>query len=186
MNTFLLPLRSLSLRCLTFRPFRPQSPSCLFPITAFARYFSRLGRRVYPPGRSLRSRELAVTRSGVHRYSAGSPTGLAESGSLSYGLDIHLQLLSTSPRGDAVTIGYRFRNVKPRGDFHPTDQTLSETHRRVVNDPRSYVAQQRPTPHAHLFRFSASPVIGTKATEAICRRSMRPSVCFSTRSNSWK
>jgi hypothetical protein len=108
MNSVLLPSRSLSLRRLTFRPFRPQPPCCHLPITAFARYLSRMGRRVYPPGRSGRIGRNAVTRSEVRHWLAGSPTGLAESGSLSYGLVIHLQLLPTPPRGDAVTFGYRF------------------------------------------------------------------------------
>ena len=31
----------------------------------------------------------------------------AETGSLSYGLVVHLLLLSTPPHGDAVTVGYR-------------------------------------------------------------------------------
>ena len=128
MNALLSPPRSPSLWRLTFCPFRPQPPSCLFPSPAFARYFSRLGCRVYPPG-DLLGRGTAVARSGVHHSFASSPTGLAESGSLSYGLDVHLQLLPTPPHGDAVTIGYRFRNVKPGGDFHPTDQTLSEAHK---------------------------------------------------------
>ncbi len=108
MNSVLLPSRSLSLRRLTFRPFRPQPPCCHLPITAFARYLSRMGRRVYPPGRSGRIGGNAVTRSEVRHWLAGSPTGLAESGSLSYGLVIHLRLLPTPPRGDAVTFGYRF------------------------------------------------------------------------------
>jgi len=108
MNSVLLPSRSLSLQRLTFRPFRPQPPCRHLPITAFARYLSRMGRRVYPPGRSGRIGRNAVTRSEVRHWLAGSPTGLAESGSLSYGLVIHLQLLPTPPRGDAVTFGYRF------------------------------------------------------------------------------
>ena len=103
-----LPDRSPSLARLIFRPFRPQPPSCLFPATALARYFSRTGCRVYPPGRPSGSRDLSVARSGVHHLLAGSPTGLAESGSSSYGLVFHLLLLPTSPHGDAVTFGYRF------------------------------------------------------------------------------
>src|SRR6516162_2287766 len=37
---------------------------------------------------------------------AGSPQRHAESGSSSYGLPIHLRLLPTPPRGDAVTFDY--------------------------------------------------------------------------------
>ncbi len=45
--------------------------------------------------------------SGLRHFPAGSPVGPAESGSLSYGLLVHLQLLSTPSREDAVTFGYR-------------------------------------------------------------------------------
>ncbi len=48
-----------------------------------------------------------IVKSGLRQLLAGSPTGQAETGSLAYGLLIHLLLLSTSPRGDAVTFGYR-------------------------------------------------------------------------------
>jgi hypothetical protein len=37
---------------------------------------------------------------------AGSPQTYAEAGSSSYGLPVHLRLLPTPPRGDAVTIDY--------------------------------------------------------------------------------
>ena len=37
---------------------------------------------------------------------AGSPQHAAETGSSSYGLSVRLRLLSTPPRGDAVTFGY--------------------------------------------------------------------------------
>ena len=45
--------------------------------------------------------------SGLRHRSAGSPLGPAETGSSSCGLLVHLPLLSTSPRGDAVTFSYR-------------------------------------------------------------------------------
>jgi len=38
-----------------------------------------------------------------------------------YGLSFHFQLLSTSPRGDAVTFGY-WRFAPPGRDFHPPAQ----------------------------------------------------------------
>ena len=82
--------------------------NCHFPVLAFSRYLSRTGCRVYPPGRPKQVGGNAVARSGVRPWHAGSPTGLAESGSSSYGLVVHLQLLPTPPRGDAVTFGYRF------------------------------------------------------------------------------
>ena len=52
--------------------------------------------------------DLPVARSRVHTLLGGSPTGLAETSSLDYGLVIHLRLLSTLPHGNAVTtVGYR-------------------------------------------------------------------------------
>ena len=104
-----VPSRSPFFTCSTFRPFRPQPPSCHLPFAALARYFSRMGRRVYPPGRQYFSRrDFAVARAEVRHWLEGSPTGSAESGSSSYGLVVHLQLLSTPPHGDAVTVNYRF------------------------------------------------------------------------------
>ena len=45
--------------------------------------------------------------SGLHLCVAGSPDGTAESSFSSYGWLFRLLLLSTPPRGDAVTVGYR-------------------------------------------------------------------------------
>ena len=44
-----------------------------------------------------------------------------------YGLIVHLQLLSTPPRGDAVTFGYRVPEHSDR-DFHPTDSMQLQAH----------------------------------------------------------
>jgi hypothetical protein len=116
LNSVPFPPRSPFLTCSTFQPFRPQPPCCHFPFAAFARYLSRKGRRVYPPGRPYFSRrDFAVARSEVRPRLAGSPTGLAESGSSSYGLVVHLPLLSTPPRGDAVTVNYRLVTKSSRG-----------------------------------------------------------------------
>lgn len=106
-----VPDRSPFLLRLIFRPFHPQPPSSHFPVADFARYFIPTGCRVYPPGRPFRSRDVPVARSGVHHWLAGSPTGLAEAGSLSYGLVVHLLLLSTTHRCVAVAFGYRPESV---------------------------------------------------------------------------
>src|SRR5215470_3565054 len=50
---------------------------------------------------------------------AGSPARLAESSSSSYGLVVHLLLLPTSPRGDAVTVDYRSESAYLEGTFTP-------------------------------------------------------------------
>ena len=52
----------------------------------------------------------------------------AESRSSSCGLVVHLQLLSTPPRGDAVTFGYGPESVCPGGTSHPPDSMNSQTH----------------------------------------------------------
>ena len=65
------------------------------------------------PGASFRS------RSGVRLESAGSSRRAAESCSQPcYGLRVRLRLLSTPPRGDAVTFGYRER-ASPGGGLSP-------------------------------------------------------------------
>ena len=48
---------------------------------------------------------------------AGSPTGLAEASSFCYGLVIQLQLLSTLPHGNAVTLVVQAGNVRLEGTF---------------------------------------------------------------------
>src|SRR5262245_47171465 len=61
-------------------------------------------------------------RLGFRHWLAGSPRQQAESSlrrltevNLYCGLDVHLRLLSTSPRGDAVTIDYAGPDVPRRG-----------------------------------------------------------------------
>jgi len=46
---------------------------------------------------------------------------------LRYGLIVHLRLLSTPPRGDAVTIGYGMPG-HPGKDFHLADSMHSRAH----------------------------------------------------------
>ena len=48
----------------------------------------------------------ALASVGLRHGTAGSPRQKAESSSSSYGLVVHLLMLSTSPRGDAVSFGY--------------------------------------------------------------------------------
>src|SRR5882724_2556306 len=58
---------------------------------------------------------------------AGSPQPSAESGSLSYGLPVHLQMLSTPPHGDAVTFDYRVA-TNSGTDSHRSVKASSRTH----------------------------------------------------------
>ena len=58
---------------------------------------------------------------------AGSPPQDAETGSLTYGPIVRLQLLPTPPRGDAVTFGYRVLAYSDT-DFHRADQAPSRAH----------------------------------------------------------
>jgi hypothetical protein len=46
---------------------------------------------------------------------------------LRYGLIVHLRLLSTPPRGDAVTVGYEIPEY-PGKDFHPADSMQLQAH----------------------------------------------------------
>jgi len=61
---------------------------------------------------------LSVSGSGLRPKSASSSLRAAESCSSSYGLHVRLQLLSTSPHGDAVTFDYRER-ASPGGGLSP-------------------------------------------------------------------
>jgi len=95
MNTALCPpSRAPCFTCTAFRPFRlhpPDSPRRRFrtlPLSATG--FRRLSRR-----------------SGLRPWVAGSSVCPAVSSSLAYGLVIHLPLLRTPPRGDALSFGYR-------------------------------------------------------------------------------
>jgi hypothetical protein len=76
--------------------------------------------------------------SGLRTALAGSPVGLAESGSLCamflmsrrYGPVVHLRLLPTPCRHDAVAFDCRRVNVPPDRDFHPAVCTPSQAHER--------------------------------------------------------
>ena len=76
------------------RPFRLQPPSAR-------------------PRRRFRTLPISATDSPLphgsrlRHFHAGSPTAQAESSSSSYGLVVHLLLLPTPPRDDAVAVGYR-------------------------------------------------------------------------------
>jgi hypothetical protein len=93
--------------------------------------------RLQPPRRSTRSLwHLSCQRqglpachgSGLRHFTGGSPVGKAESSSSSYGLPVRRALLSTPPRGDAVTLGYRGETGIPGGDFHLSDAVRLWTH----------------------------------------------------------
>ena len=62
--------------------------------------------------------EFRTTSLGLRLSLADSPQRQAESSSSSYGLAVHLQLLSTSSHENAVTFGYRVQ-VKPRRGLPP-------------------------------------------------------------------
>src|SRR6202007_2221606 len=101
------PLRLLRPAFPTFRP-QPRNPSP-------SRFVSRLS-----------ARGCSRLRHGI----AGSPRDTAESGSSTYGLSFHLQLLPTPPRDDAVTFDY-WATTHPGADFHRASKASSRTH-----DPR--------------------------------------------------
>jgi hypothetical protein len=90
-------------RCRTFRPFRLQPP-----VVVLRPWFgcaSQAYRAVGPsPDRIPRGTGASV---GLRPLLAGSPRRPAESSSSSYGLVVHLPLLSTCPCGHAVMFGYR-------------------------------------------------------------------------------
>src|ERR1700681_371654 len=64
---------------------------------------------------------------------AGSPQPSAESGSLSYGLPVHLRMLSTPPHGDAVSFDYRVAT-----------NSGTDSHRSVKASSRTHSSRRRP------------------------------------------
>jgi hypothetical protein len=88
----------------TFRP-QPRNPSP-------SRFVSRLS-----------ARGCSRLRHSI----AGSPRDTAESGSSTYGLSFHLQLLPTPPHDDAVTFDY-WATTHPGADFHRANRASSRTH----------------------------------------------------------
>ena len=66
---------------------------------------------------------------------AGSPQPSAESGSLSYGLPVHLQMLSTPPHGDAVTFDYGVA-TNSGTDSHRSVKASSRTHSSAAQWPQ--------------------------------------------------
>jgi hypothetical protein len=96
--------RSLRLSRSAFRTSRPQ-PHDVPHTVAFA----------VTSARQSRPRKIPRLRHTV----AGSPTHPAETGSSSYGLSVRLLLLSTPPRGDAVTFDFRRRDRHLAGTYTP-------------------------------------------------------------------
>jgi len=80
-----------------------------------------------PPIGRFVSRLSADGCSRLHHTWAGSPRDPAETGSSSYGLPVHLRLLSTPPRGDAVSFDY-WAATNPGTDLHRADNASSRTH----------------------------------------------------------
>jgi hypothetical protein len=65
---------------------------------------------------------------------------------LRYGLIVHLQLLSTPPRGDAVTFGYRVPEHSGK-DFHPAGSMQLQAHWDGHPARRILMAGETPAPH---------------------------------------
>ncbi len=72
----------------------------------------------WPAGHPTHSGRATPTSVGLPHSLAGSPRRRAESSSSSYGLVVHLLMLSTSPRGDAVSFGCEAQ-VRPRRGLAP-------------------------------------------------------------------
>ena len=103
-----------SLCCRTFR----LHPLNIAPVAAMLCYRPRLGPRfalaaIGGASDFVQSQQSQQSYSAVSSSDRESPLD-----SSVYGLSLHFQLLSTSPRGDAVTFSY-WRLAPPERDFHP-------------------------------------------------------------------
>ena len=102
---------------LCFRTFRLH-PLYNAPVAAMLCYRPRLGPRfalaaIGGASDFVQSQQSQQSYSAVSSSDRESPLD-----SSVYGLSLHFQLLSTSPRGDAVTFSY-WRLAPPERDFHP-------------------------------------------------------------------
>ena len=109
-------VRSLRLLRFAFPTFRPH-PRRL----SLGRFVSRLS------ARGVASR--------LRHERAGSPQPSAVSGSSSYGLPVHLRLLSTPPHGDAVSFDYRVAT-----------NSGTDSHRSVKASSRTHSSRRKPGP----------------------------------------
>jgi hypothetical protein len=101
------------------RPKRPTIPPSTTPgRPGVPVWFCRPGLPRAGAPRALHPRCWVAASLGLRHSLAGSPRPQAESGSSSCGLVVHLPLLSTPPRGDAVTFGYEVQ-TQPRQGLAP-------------------------------------------------------------------
>jgi hypothetical protein len=86
---------------------------------------------VMPPEcRFIRHFSAFGFRLGLRHGYAGSPQHSAETGSLSYGLPVHLRLLPTPPCGDAVIFDYGAA-TSSCADLHRADKASSRQGNRI-------------------------------------------------------
>ena len=140
------PRRGFAIRALPWHPARNligslTTCSTMEPLTAAAPSHlgngsPRLPRPTFPsfrlqPRRAPRLRFAPLTAyratSGLRQGIAGSPLHYAESSSSSYGPTVRLRLLSTPPRGNAVTFGYG-AVAHSDTDLHRADLAPSRAH----------------------------------------------------------
>ena len=86
-------------------PITPQSPTIAFTFVLLAPAWTPCPFRGGVSSFSFKPSAWPAC-SGLRLIGAGSPDCVAESSSSSCGLVVHLPLLSTPPRGDAVTVDY--------------------------------------------------------------------------------
>jgi hypothetical protein len=106
-------------------PITPPLPTIALAPVLSASWTSRLSRVWASPLHPPPSRGQAQARQSARPYRVRHPPppqGHA------YGLPVRLALLSTPPRGDAVTVGYRTETGVPQGDLHLSDVARLWTH----------------------------------------------------------
>ena len=146
-SAFLRSLRSTDITPLHRYYGRSDSSPTLAVGRGLPAYRTRPSRHSAPnhlmrPARGIASvvRRAGNARHGLRHWLAGSPSHPAESGSSSCGLAVHLRLLSTPPRGDAVTFGYEAERLRPRSGLPPPGSNaftgalaVGETHGKSEN-----------------------------------------------------
>ena len=118
----------------------------------------RLAFRAFCPQTPMRSCSVYTTpqRSrpfvGLRLFHAGSPVASAETGSCSYGLLVHFQVLSTPSREDAVPFSCWPECGLPGEDSHLPDQSRSKAHVAAASSPPALAGRRPASANVHTLR----------------------------------
>ena len=159
MNSGLDICRSPHFTYITFRPFHLQPPSCL------RHRFNTL-----PLSVTNKSTLADIWASYSHSRLA-EQAGRIEFNLSAYGLVVHLLLLPTSPRGDAVTVDYGPESVCPNRTFtylimYACERTVAWVCDPGFNVTRNTIGGHQPLPCKQVWRYTGTISIARSVAES--------------------